>query len=116
LGVGVGGNEKVKNAERSKRVHLFDWPEVCVQSQCALRDADFDSDFAADLIVRLLSGEDVSDVFPEERKITRFERCHSCAVSVLSGGAPIPTDEGYAAAIAAGRQSQLRRRRSRRSR
>jgi hypothetical protein len=115
LGVGVGGKEKVKNAQLSKRVHLFDWPEVCVQSQFALRDADFDADFAADLIVRLLSGEDVSDVFPEQRQITRFERCHDCAVSVLSGGAPIPTDEGYAAAISAGRRSQTRRRRARRS-
>lgn len=116
MGVRVGGNEKVKNAQPSKRVHLFGWPEVCVQSQCALRDADIDSDFAADLIVRLLSGEDVSDVFPEQQRITRFERCRGCAVSVLSGGAPIPTGEGHAAAIAAGRRSQIRRRRSRRSR
>jgi hypothetical protein len=106
----------MKNSDPRKKVKASGWPEVCVQPQCVLRDDDFDAELAAQSILRLLSGEDVSDTFPPERRITRFDRCRRCVSSVLKGGLPIPTDEEFASAVTAGRRSQLRQRRSRRSR
>ena len=83
----------MKKNETRKEARATVWPEVCTQSQCMLRDEGFDSEFAADLIVRLLSGEDVSASLPEDRRIVRFDRCDRCVLSVMRDGRPIATAE-----------------------
>ncbi len=103
---------KKKGPKMEAREPVF--PEVCTQPQCMLRDESFDSEFAADLIVRLLSGEDVSEAVPAERRIDPFDLCRRCVLSVARGGRPIVTAEELKELIVAGRRSHRRRRRSRR--
>ncbi len=88
-------------------------PEVCTQPQCMLRDRGFNSEFAANLIVRLLSGEEVWDLIPEDRLIVGLDRCRRCVRSVLRDGRPIATAEELEELVAAGQRFRRRLRRSR---
>ena len=90
------------------------FPEVCTQPQCMLREKGFDAEFAADLIRRLLSGEDVSEAVPAERRIDPFDRCRRCVLSVVRGRRPIATAEELKELVVADRRWHRRRRRSRR--
>ena len=50
---------------------------ACTQPQCLLRDEDVGPEFIADLIVRLMAGEDVdvSNEIAPDQTITYQERC-----------------------------------------
>ncbi len=89
------------------------YPEVCTQPQCMLRDKDFDSKFAADLILQLLSGEDIAAAVPADRRIVEFDRCRRCVLSVLRDGGPIATAEELKVLVESGQRSKRRLRRSR---
>jgi len=104
----------MKKDEARMEARKLDLPEVCTQPQCMLRDKEFDGEYAADLIIRLLAGEDVAQTVPEERHIVGFERCRRCAQSVLRNGRTIATPEELRELISEGQRSHRRLRRSRR--
>jgi len=85
--------------------------ESCTQPECRLRDEDVDSRFLAKLIVRVLAGEDVSDVIDGNSHIRPYERCIECVLRVQSGDGPLPTVEDVEELLEAGRWSHRRSRR-----
>lgn len=103
----------MKSKETKTSVKDREFLEVCTQPQCMVRDEGFDPELAAGMLVQILSGEDVSEAIPEDRRIVGFERCNRCALSVLEGGRPIATPEELKELVAAGRRSHRRFRRSR---
>ncbi len=69
--------------------------QACTQPQCLLRDEEVGPAFIADLIVRLMAGEDVDfshEAF-SERIITAKKRCIGCVLDVMRGKGPLPTVE-----------------------
>jgi hypothetical protein len=85
--------------------------ESCTQPECCLREKDVDSRFLADLIVRVLAGEDVSDVIGKNPAIQPFERCVECVLQIQKGGGPLQTVDEVEHLIEAGRWSHRRSRR-----
>lgn len=88
--------------------------EACTQPQCRLRDENLDPDFIADLIVRLMAGEDVDAanlISPEER-ITYYDRCRQCLLDVVRAKGPLKTVEELRQ-FEEGRQANRRQRRAR---
>ncbi len=69
--------------------------EACTQPQCLMRDEEVGPAFIADLIVRLMAGEDVdvSHEMSSERIITAKKRCIGCVLDVMRGEGPLPTVE-----------------------
>ncbi len=56
--------------------------EICTQSKCLLQEPDVDCHALAEVIVRVISGEDVTDVLDCKSPIQRYERCTECALRV----------------------------------
>lgn len=85
--------------------------ETCTQPKCFLREDGVDSRSLAELIVRVLAGEDVAMQSP----IQPYERCVGCVQCVLRGGRPLPTIEQVERSFKVGiwtyRRSQRRMRR-----
>jgi len=76
-----------------------------------LREEHVDSRFLAKLIVRVLAGEDVSDVIDGKFHIRPYERCVECVLRVHGGNGPLPTVEDVEELLEAGRWSHRRARR-----
>ena len=85
--------------------------ESCTQPECRLREEDVDSRFLAELIVRVLAGEDVSEVIDQNSLIRPYERCVECVLRVQNGDGPFPTVEDVQELLDAGRWSHRRSRR-----
>ena len=62
--------------------------ERCTQPECLLREEDVDCRSLAELVVRVLSGEDVSNVMAGKSPIHPHEHCIDCAQRVMRGGKP----------------------------
>jgi hypothetical protein len=62
--------------------------EPCSQPECLLWEEGVDSRSLADLVVRVLSGDDVSKIIAGKTPIQRHERCIECALRVMQGGEP----------------------------
>ena len=73
---------------------------VCTEPGCLVRENHVDSAFIADLVVRLLSGEDLSDVMmmgsvfhlPGRNpfyRIKRGDHCPGCVTGVMRGRPPL---------------------------
>ena len=80
-----------------------------------MRDEEVGPAFIADLIVRLMAGEDVDishEVSPEQI-ITAKKRCIGCVLDVMRGKGPLPTVEELRR-IEEGRRSHRRVRREHR--
>ena len=85
--------------------------ESCTQPECLLREKEVDSRFLAELIVRVLAGEDVSDVVAGKSPIQPYERCIECVLQIQDGHGPLPTVEEVEDRLKAGRWSHRRQRR-----
>ena len=85
--------------------------ESCTQPECLLREEEVDSRFLANLIVRVLAGEDVSDVMAETSPIRPYERCIECVLQIQDGHGPLPTVDEVEDLLKAGRWSHRRQRR-----
>ena len=81
--------------------------ETCTQPGCFLRDEGVDCRALAELIVRVLAGEDVA----VKSTIHPSERCIGCAQRVLRGGEPLPTVEELERSLEAGRWTHRRSKR-----
>jgi hypothetical protein len=68
--------------------------EACTQPECLLREEGVDCRSLAELVVRVLSGEDVSNVMAGKSPIHPHERCMDCALRVMRGGKP-GVEESY---------------------
>ena len=89
--------------------------EKCTQPECLLREEDVDCRSLAELIVRVISGEDVSEVMRGKTPVYPYERCVGCALRVMRGREPLPTVEEVERLLEAGKWSHRRwRRRARR--
>lgn len=85
--------------------------ELCTQPGCFLQGDEVDRRSLAELIVRVLAGENVAPESP----IQRYERCVGCAMRVLHGGRPLPTVEEVERSLELGKWTYRRsRRRARR--
>ncbi len=62
--------------------------EACTQPECLLWEEGIDCRSLAELVVRVLSGEDVSNVMAGKSPIHPHERCVDCALRVMRGGKP----------------------------
>ena len=62
--------------------------EMCPQPECLLWEEGVDCRSLAELVVRVLSGEGVSNVMAGKSPIQRHERCIDCALRVMRGGKP----------------------------
>ena len=62
--------------------------EACTQPECLLWEEGVDCRSLAELVVRVLSGEDVSNVMAGKSPIHPHERCMDCALRVMRGGKP----------------------------
>lgn len=85
--------------------------EICTQDQCIFRDKKFDRDFVAEVLWRVASGRDVSELVPEEQRITPRECCRRCARAVLEGQSPLRTAAELKRLIERGEWSGRRERR-----
>jgi hypothetical protein len=90
---------------------------ICTQPQCLLRDGQRGLGWAADWIIRLLSGETIegaSEVSLQER-IRDRSVCRGCALDVMHERGPLPTEEEWEG-LEDGRRSHRRARRAQRRR
>ncbi len=62
--------------------------EACPQPECLLWDEDVDCRSLAKLVVRVLSGEAVSNVMAGKSPIQPHEHCLDCVLRVIRGGKP----------------------------
>ena len=62
--------------------------EPCTQPECLLWEEGVDCSSLAELVVRVLSGEDVSNVMAGESPIQPHEHCVACVLRVIRGGKP----------------------------
>jgi hypothetical protein len=62
--------------------------EACAQPECLLWKEGVDSRSLGQLVVRVLSGEDVSDALAGKSPIDPHEQCLDCALRVMRGGEP----------------------------
>ncbi len=62
--------------------------EACTQPECLLWEQGVDCRSLGQLVVRVLSGEDVSNVMAGKSPIHPHERCMDCALRVMRGGKP----------------------------
>ena len=85
--------------------------ESCRQPECRLRQKDVDSRFLANLIVRVLAGEDVSDVIGKNSPIRPYERCVECVSRIQNEAGPFLTVDEVEDLLEAGRWSHRRSRR-----
>lgn len=85
--------------------------ETCTQPECLLREQDVDSRSLAELVVRVLAGEDVSELMAGKPSIHPYARCVDCTLRVFRGGKPLPTVEEVERLLEAGHWSHRRSRR-----
>ncbi len=62
--------------------------EPCTQPECLLWEKGVDCGSLAELVVRVLSGEDVSNVMAGKSPIEPREQCLDCVLRVMRGGKP----------------------------
>jgi hypothetical protein len=62
--------------------------EACTQPECLLWDEGVDCSSLAKLVVRVLSGEDISNVMAGKSPIHPSEHCVDCTLRVMRGGEP----------------------------
>jgi hypothetical protein len=62
--------------------------EPCTQPECLLWEEGVDCGSVAELVVRILSGEDVSNAMTEKSPIQPHEHCVNCVLRVMRGGEP----------------------------
>ncbi len=62
--------------------------EPCTQPECLLWEEGVDCGSLAELVVRVLSGEDVSNVMAGKSPIQPDEHCVACVLRVIRGGKP----------------------------
>ncbi len=62
--------------------------EPCNQPECLLWEEGVDCGSLAELVVRVLSGENVSNVKGGKPPIQPHEHCLDCALRVMRGGKP----------------------------
>ncbi len=62
--------------------------EPCTQPECLLWEESVDCRSVAELVVRVLSGTDFSNVMTGESPIHPHEHCMDCALRVMRGGKP----------------------------
>jgi hypothetical protein len=62
--------------------------EPCTQPECLLWEESVDCGSLAELVVHVLSGEDVSNVMAGKSPIQPHEHCLDCALRVVRGGKP----------------------------
>jgi hypothetical protein len=62
--------------------------EPCTQPECLLLEEGVDCSSLAELVVRVISGEDVSNVMTGKSPIYPQERCLDCVLRVIRGGKP----------------------------
>ena len=79
--------------------------------ECLLRAEEVGSDFVAKLLVRLMAGDDVSDVMRGRPLLTPRPQCVNCALRVMRDQPPLLTVEQYGDHVRAGRWSYRRQRR-----
>ena len=65
--------------------------KVCTQPWCPLRDKEAGSAFIAELVLRIVSGEDAHDVIPSNQTINRRDVCRECAKRVMRDLTPLLT-------------------------
>jgi hypothetical protein len=89
-------------------------PAACTQPQCLLRDEEVGPEFLADLICKLMAGEDIdaSKAIPQDKLITYYDRCRKCVIDVMQEKGPLET-VGELRRIEEGRRSHRRERRER---
>ena len=81
--------------------------ESCTQPKCFLREEGVDSRSIAELVVRVLAGEDVA----MKSFIQPNERCVGCTQRILQGGTPLPTVAQLERSLEMGRRTYRRSRR-----
>ena len=62
--------------------------ESCTQPECLLWEEGVDCGSLAELVVSVLSGEDVSNVMAGKAPIQPHEHCLDCVLRVIRGGKP----------------------------
>ena len=62
--------------------------EACTQPECLLWEEGVDCRALAEMVVRVLSGEDVSNVMAGKSPIHPSGRCIDCVLRVMRGGEP----------------------------
>ena len=67
--------------------------DLCTDTKCLLRADEVGSEFVARLLVRLMAGEDVSDVMHGRPHLTPRSQCVNCALRVMRDLAPLVTAE-----------------------
>lgn len=85
--------------------------KVCTQPWCPLRDKEAGPAFIAELVVRIVAGEDVHDVIPSNRTTNRQDVCRECAERVMHDLTPLLTATQWDRIVEAGHWSYRRRRR-----
>ena len=87
--------------------------DLCTDAggECLLRADGIGSDFVAKLLVRLMAGDDVSDVMRGRPPLALRPQCVECAHRVMRDQPPLQTVEQHAELVRAGRWSYRRRRR-----
>ncbi len=88
---------------------------LCTDDRCLLQDDGVGSVFIADLVLRVMSGEDVSELISSKPPFTRKDQCLECVLRVMRDRRPLRTVAEYEKLVDAGRWSHRRwRRRARR--
>ena len=92
-------------------------PSACTQPQCLLRDEEVGPELLADLVCKLMAGEDVdaSEAISPDQRITYYDRCRKCVIDVMREKGPLAT-VGELRQIEDGRRSHRRERRDRQER
>ncbi len=87
--------------------------DLCTDTngECLLRTDEVGSEFVAKLLVRLMAGEDVSDVMHGRPQLTPRSQCVNCALRVMRDLAPLLTVEQWGEEVQRGRWSDRRQKR-----
>ncbi len=86
--------------------------DVCTQPQCLLRNEEVNSEFLADLLVQLMSGQDVSALVASKRIALR-PPCRDCFLAVMHGRKPLLSVGQWKRLVHTGHWSYKRGRRRR---
>jgi hypothetical protein len=80
-------------------------------NECLLRADHVGSEFAANLLVRLMAGDDVSQVMRGRPRLVPGKQCVECAQRVMQDLAPLKTAEQWGEEAREGKRSNRRQRR-----
>jgi len=80
-------------------------------NECLLRADHVGSEFVANLLVRLMAGDDVSQVMRGRRHLVPGNQCVECAHRVMRDLAPLKTVERWGEEVREGKRSKRRQRR-----